>query len=203
MLGFALRHDIARRGVSHRSACHDRGGRDRRYVAIQYSWLITHREWQCTHRSRETCSEPLDADSLAWAGERGGEPMTEVDRAAVWMASGSGTGRRESHTTCACPRAPSRTRVVRPGFRTALPRAEHSDGWSVTDLHQSPECPDPDHFPPTIEYSGPEGTAEIGRSIEVVEELPHERFRDVVDKIHVTALSPETLAGRAPAPVKR
>ncbi len=139
--------------------------------------------------------EALDAESLAWTGDRAGEPMTEADRAAVL------DGIRQWYRSQGIPydlRLPSgtvedETGAVRPGFRTALPRAEHSDGWCVTDLRLSPEYPDADHFPPTVEYSGPEGTAEIDRSIEVVEEVRHERFRDVVDRIRMIVLSAETL----------
>ena len=59
------------------------------------------------------------------------------------------------------------TGSVRPGFRSALPRAEHSDGWSVVDLFLSPEYPDAEEYPPTIEYSDASGVIEIPRRIEV------------------------------------
>lgn len=86
------------------------------------------------------------------------------------------------------------TGAVHPGFRSALPRAAHSDGWNVTDVHQSPEYPDPDRFPQTtVEYAGPEGTAEVRRTIEVRDEVRHERFRDVVEGIHYTVLAANTL----------
>lgn len=58
---------------------------------------------------------------------------------------------------------------VRPGFRTALPVAEHSDGWSVTDLYMSRAFPDPNDYPPTTTYRGPEGEAELTRVFDLVE----------------------------------
>ena len=60
------------------------------------------------------------------------------------------------------------TGQVRPGFRTALPRAEHSDGWSLTDLYMSPAFPDPNDYPPTVTYGGPEGEAELTREFDLV-----------------------------------
>lgn len=56
-----------------------------------------------------------------------------------------------------------------PGFKSALPRAEHSDGWSLEDLWLSPDHPDAAVFPPTIVYRDSAGTVEIPRSIEVAD----------------------------------
>jgi hypothetical protein len=61
---------------------------------------------------------------------------------------------------------------IRPGFKTALPRAEHSEGWSVTDLYMSPAFPDPDAYPPTVTYQGPDGEAAIIRELRLVDAIP-------------------------------
>lgn len=55
----------------------------------------------------------------------------------------------------------------RPGFRSALPRVEHSDGWRLTDLWVSPEHPDPAAPPPTIRCEDATGAAEMPRRIAI------------------------------------
>jgi len=82
---------------------------------------------------------------------------------------------------------------LRPGFASALPRASHSDGWSLTDLYLSPEFPDPEVYPPTIAYAGPEGSAELTRTFTIVDEVRHERFHDVPVKVWRRVLHPGSL----------
>jgi hypothetical protein len=139
--------------------------------------------------------EAIDAGSLAWAGDRAGQPMSDADRARILDAI------RRWYRSQGIPynlRHPSgevedETGARDPGFRSALPRVEHSEGWTVTDLYLSPEHPDPDAFPPTITYAGPEGTAELRRDFELVEEVRHERFRTVSEKARQRVLRRATL----------
>jgi hypothetical protein len=86
------------------------------------------------------------------------------------------------------------TGQVRPGFRTALPRAEHSDGWSLTDLYMSPEFPDPNDYPPMVTYQGPEGQAELTREFELVDATrPAARSIRVPEKVRRRVLLPDSL----------
>jgi hypothetical protein len=117
----------------------------------------------------EAPARSIFVPSLRWVGRRSGEPISETDRSALigelrrlYREQGEPfelvfpSGEVEDETGC-----------VRPGFRSALPRAEHSDGWSVVDLFLSPEYPDADEYPPTIEYTDASGVIEIPRQIEM------------------------------------
>lgn len=82
--------------------------------------------------------------------------------------------------------------------RTGREAAKYSgpEGEATFFAFRSNACrrfPDPTDFPPTVVYSGPEGTAEIDRTIEVVDEVRHERFRDVAELIHYSVLISESL----------
>ncbi|MBA3878059.1 MAG: hypothetical protein C0498_14280, partial [Anaerolinea sp.] len=133
--------------------------------------------------------------TFRWAGERAGQPVTDEDRA------------RMADALRAYYRSRGRPYALRhlsgeiedetgrryPGFASALPHASHSDGWSLTDFYLSPEFPDPEVYPPTIAYAGPEGSAELTRTFKIVDEVRHERFHDVPVKIRRTVLHPGTL----------
>ncbi len=106
--------------------------------------------------------------SLRWVGNRSGEPMSELDRSAL-IAELRRLYREQGEPfelVFPSGEVEDETGSVRPGFRSALPHAEHSDGWSVADLFLSPEYPDADEYPPTIEYSDVCGVIEIPRQIE-------------------------------------
>lgn len=107
--------------------------------------------------------------SLRWLGTREGQPIDEAERAAlvaelrrIYRAEG-----RPFDLVFPTGEIEDETGSVRPGFRSALPRAEHSDGWVVADFFLSPEFPDAADAPPTVEYADPAGTAHIPRQIEV------------------------------------
>lgn len=109
--------------------------------------------------------------SLRWVGARQGEPMAEAERDRILAAvrehyRSSGTPFELVH---ASGEVEDEGGQRKPGFKSPLPRAEHSDGWTLEDLWLSPEYPDADVYPPTIVYSDDTGTAEIPRSIEVAD----------------------------------
>lgn len=112
--------------------------------------------------------------SLRWAGARAGEAMSDEDRTAL-------TGELRRFCAAKGPfelRLPSgevedETGTVRPGFKTGLPRVEHSDGWLIVDLFLSPEFPDASDYPPYVEYVDADGTVEVPRAIVVDDD---ERF---------------------------
>jgi len=130
-----------------------------------------------------------------WAGERSAQPVTDEDRALMAEAlrgyyRGRGIPYELRHPSGEIEDESGR---LRPGFASALPHAAHSDGWSLTDLYLSPEFPDPEVYPPTIAYAGPEGSAELTRSIRLVDEVRHERFHDVPVTVRRRVLHPGTL----------
>ena len=78
---------------------------------------------------------------------------------------------------------------VHHGFKSALPLAQHSDGWAVEDLWLSPAYPLADDYPPNIRYTDETGEAEVPRSIEVAGGIR----RRVIDRTGVAWV--ETRAG--------
>lgn len=137
----------------------------------------------------------IELGYVRWAGERAGQPVTDEDRALMADAlrayyRGRGIPYELSHLS---GEIEDETGRLRPGFASALPRASHSDGWSLEDLWQSPEFPDPEVYPSTIAYADPEGSAELTRSIKIVDEVRHERFHDVPVKVRRKVLHPATL----------
>jgi hypothetical protein len=113
--------------------------------------------------------EAVDVSSIHWTGDRAGAAMSERDRDRILDVI-----RRHYDAE----RAPYQLRHLsgeledetghrNPGFRSALPNAVHSEGWSVADLWMSPDRPDPDSYPPTIVYEDTAGVAELPRRIEV------------------------------------
>ena len=129
----------------------------------------------------------ISVDSLRRVGDRIGEPLDDEPRAHILE------NLRYYYRQRALPfeiRHPSGQHEdelgqIRPGFRTGLPRAEHSDGWSLTDLYMSPAFPDPDEYPPTITYQGAEGDAEMFREFEPVDATRREMggFIEVREKV--------------------
>lgn len=113
--------------------------------------------------------DEADVSTICWVGSRAGQPMSEPDRERITDAI------RNYYRSDGSPyqlRHPSgeledETGRRTPGFRSALPHAEHSDGWSLTDLRMSPEFPDPASFPPTVVYRDAEGVAELPRRVEI------------------------------------
>jgi len=109
--------------------------------------------------------------SVRWVGNRRHTAMSEADRDRILAAVGVHYRTKDQPYEFVLPSGEiedergERT----PGFRSALPCAEHSDGWSVEDLWLSPAYPDAAEFPPTIVYTDATGTAEMPRSIEVAE----------------------------------
>ncbi|MEP6640208.1 MAG: hypothetical protein ABJC39_12735, partial [Chloroflexota bacterium] len=109
-------------------------------------------------------------DSFRRPGQGAGEGLDDDTRARVLENVRRYYRRRGRPLEIAHPSGEreDETGRVRPGFRTALPRAEHSDGWSVEDLYMSPAFPDP-NYPPTVTYRGPEGEAELTRGFDLVD----------------------------------
>lgn len=107
--------------------------------------------------------------SVRWVGNRRDQTMSEADRDRVLAAVRGHFRTRNQPYELVLPsgEVEDESGERTPGFRSALPRAEHSDGWSLEDLWLSPEYPDAAGFPPTIVYRDATGTAEIPRSIEV------------------------------------
>jgi hypothetical protein len=113
--------------------------------------------------------EEVDVSTIRWTGDRAGEAMAEADRDRIVDTvrrrnRAEGTPYQLRHRS---GELEDETGHRTPGFRSALPRAEHSEGWSVTDLWMSPEHPDPDAYPPAIVYADATGSAELPRRIEV------------------------------------
>jgi len=139
----------------------------------------------------------ISVDSFRRAGDRSGEPLDDESRARILE------NLRHHYHQRAMPyeiRHPSGEREdesgqVRPGFRTALPRAEHSDGWSLTDLCMSRAFPDPDDYPPTITYQGLEGEAEMTRGFELLDSTRREmgRLLEVREKVRRQVLLADSL----------
>ena len=109
--------------------------------------------------------------SVRWVGDRRHQKMSEVDRDRILAAVGAHyrTNNQPYELVWASGEIEDEKGERTPGFRSALPRAEHSDGWSLEDLWLSAEYPDAAEFPPTIVYKDASGTAEIPRSIEVAD----------------------------------
>lgn len=115
--------------------------------------------------------EAVDAATIRWAGPRAGQPMDTEDRDRILERL------REYHRSRGIPysirhasgEVEDETGAVDPGFRTALPHVEHSDGWSLTDLFMSPEFPDPDDFPPTVRYRDATGEADLPREVPTID----------------------------------
>jgi len=113
--------------------------------------------------------EAVGVATIRWVGDRSGEPVSDADRARIVEAI------RNHYRSEGSPyqlRHPSgqledETGQRSPGFRSALPHAAHSEGWSLTDLWMSPDFPDPASFPPTVVYHDADGVAELPRRVEV------------------------------------
>lgn len=115
--------------------------------------------------------ESIDAGSLRWAGPRAGRPMDADDRARILdrLRAYLRAHRIPYAIRHASGEVEDETGAFHPGFRTALPRVEHSDGWSLTDLFMSPEYPDPDDYPPTVRYRDATGEADLPRQVPTIE----------------------------------
>jgi hypothetical protein len=111
----------------------------------------------------------VDVSSIRWTGDRAGEAMSDLDRDRILGAIRRQYGAERAPYQLRHPSGvlEDETGARRPGFRSALPHAEHSEGWSLTDAWMSPEYPDPDSYPPAIVYSDAAGAAELPRRIEV------------------------------------
>jgi hypothetical protein len=107
--------------------------------------------------------------SVEWVGNRSDETMPEADRDRILAAVRAHYRTQNQPLELVLPsgEVEDESGERTPGFKSALPRAEHSDGWSLEDLWLSPAFPDAAEFPPTIVYRDATGTAEIPRSIEV------------------------------------
>ena len=107
--------------------------------------------------------------SVRWVGNRRDQTMSEADRDRVLAAVRAHyrTNNQPFELILPSGEVEDESGERTPGFKSPLPRAEHSDGWSLEDLWLSPEYPDAAEFPPTIVYRDATGTAEIPRSIEV------------------------------------
>lgn len=113
--------------------------------------------------------QAVDVATIHWVGDRSGERMADEDRARIVEAIRNRYRSEGSPYQLRHPTGELEDETGRrgPGFRSALPHAAHSDGWSLTDLWMSPEFPDPASFPPTVVYSDAEGVAELPRRVEV------------------------------------
>lgn len=113
--------------------------------------------------------EAVDVSSIRWTGDRAGEAMTEPDRDRIVDAIRRHNRGDHAPYQLRHPSGELEDEAGHrsPGFRSALPTAVHSAGWSVTDLWMSPAYPDPDTYPPAIIYADAAGVAELPRRIEV------------------------------------
>lgn len=115
--------------------------------------------------------EAVDLRTIRWAGDRAGDEVTGEDRdrlagaLAAWYR-GQGVP-FELHLLSG--EIEDETGRRRPGFRGALPRIHHSDGWLVVDEFMSPDFPDAATYPPLIECRDRDGTATMERTIEVAD----------------------------------
>lgn len=111
----------------------------------------------------------ISVASLRWAGEGVGRTLAESEREAVVGELRRLYRARGSPFDLAWPSGEVEDEhgAVRSGFRSALPVAEHSDGWTVVDLFLSPQVPAAADAPRTVDYADDVGTVEIPRSIEV------------------------------------
>jgi hypothetical protein len=115
--------------------------------------------------------QSIDLGALQWAGERGGDHVSDEDRLAMAGALADyyrGLG-IPYHLLHLSGEIEDETGRRRPGFRGVLGRFNHSDGWALVDLFMSPEFPDASAYPPTIEYRDAQGAAEMSRWIEVAD----------------------------------
>ena len=109
--------------------------------------------------------------SVRWVGTRRHQTMSDADRDRVLAAIRAHYRADDQPCELVLPSGEVEDESGRrtPGFASALPHAQHSDGWSLEDLWLSPEYPDAAEFPPTIVYRDATGAAEIPRSIEVAD----------------------------------
>jgi hypothetical protein len=113
--------------------------------------------------------EAVDIATIRWVGDRSGELITDEDRARIVEAirnhfRSEGSPYQLRHSS---GELEDETGRRSPGFRSALPHAAHSDGWSLSDVWMSPEFPDPTSFPPMVVYRDASCVAELPRRIEV------------------------------------
>lgn len=112
--------------------------------------------------------------SLRWAGARTGEAMNDEDRAALTgELRRFYAGKGPFDLRLSSGEVEDENGSVRPGFKTGLPRAEHSDGWALVDQFLSPEFPDASDYPPYVHHVDAEGSVDIPRAIVVEDD---ERF---------------------------
>jgi hypothetical protein len=114
--------------------------------------------------------EAIDAASIRWAGSRAGHPMQTEDRSRFLDLLRAYFRERLLPYNIRHPsgEVEDEAGVIHPGFRTALPRVEHSDGWSMTDLFMSPEFPDANDYPPAVRYRDATGEADLPREIQTI-----------------------------------
>ena len=115
--------------------------------------------------------EAIDAASIRWAGSRATQAMDAEDRARILERLRAYFQDRLLPYNIRHPSGEieDEAGVIHPGFRTSLPRVEHSDGWSLTDLFLSPEFPDAADFPPVVRYRDAAGEAELPREIPTID----------------------------------
>lgn len=109
--------------------------------------------------------------SIRWVGDHLGQAISEADHDRVLAAIREHFRRGGQPYELVLPSGEVEDELGerRPGFKSALPLAQHSDGWSVEDLWLSPAHPSADDYPPKIRYADETGEAEIPRSIEVAD----------------------------------
>ena len=114
--------------------------------------------------------EAIDAASLRWAGPQDGRPMSVDDRVRILgrLRAYFRDNRIPYNIRHPTGEVEDETGAVHPGFRSALPQVEHSDGWSLTDQFMSPEFPDPDDYPPTVRYRDATGEADLPRQVPTI-----------------------------------
>lgn len=114
--------------------------------------------------------EAIDAKSLRWAGSPAERSMDAGDRAKILVRLRAYFRERRIpyNIRHQSGEIEDESGVMHPGFRSALPHVEHSDGWSLTDLFMSPEFPDPDDYPPTVRYQDSTGDAELPRAVPMI-----------------------------------
>jgi hypothetical protein len=115
--------------------------------------------------------EAIDAASIRWAASGAGRPMNAEDRARILDRLRAYFRERLlpyniRHRT---GEVEDEAGIIHPGFRTSLPRVEHSDGWSLIDLFLSPEFPEAHHYPPTVRYRDATGEADLPREIPTID----------------------------------
>lgn len=111
--------------------------------------------------------------SVRWVGDRRDQPISEAERNQILagIRAHYDSLNQPYELVLASGEVEDEKGRRSPGFKSALPCAEHSEGWSLEDQWLSPEYPDASVFPPMIVYRDATGAAEIPRSIEVVDEV--------------------------------